>query len=134
MGNHHLDDATQSIFKGIPDYAKLSTARIFEARDGRGKLVAFDLAEFGPTDYAFYMFNICSKKHYVPGASDLLLAQVIDRAGRGGKRYVNLGLGINPGVTFFKTKWGGVPFLRHVSCLHQRSRANVWADIFDELL
>lgn len=134
LRNRRLDESSQSIFQKIPDYADSATARIFEARTGQGKLVAFDVAEFGATDYAFYMFNIRSQKDYVPGASDLLLAQVIDEAGRAGKRYLNLGLGINPGVTFFKTKWGGLPFLPHVSCLHERPRANVWEDILDGLL
>jgi hypothetical protein len=134
LRHHRLDEATQSIFEKIPEYAKTSTARIFEARTGKGKLIAFDVAEFGAKDYAFYMFNICSKKQYVPGASDLLLARVIEQARREGKRHLNLGLGINPGVTFFKTKWGGVPFLRHVACLHQRSGVNTWEDILDGLM
>ena len=134
MRKRQLDEATQSIFKKIPEYAHSPTVRVFEARTRRGNLAAFDVAEFGAKDYAFYMFNIRSEQDYVPGASDLLLAQVIDETRRAGKRYLNLGLGINPGVTFYKTKWGGVPFLRHVACLHRRSKANVWEDIFDGLL
>ena len=70
----------------------------------------------------------------MPGASDLLLTHVIKQAKREGKQHLNLGLGINPGVTFFKTKWGGVPFLSHISCLYERSKANTWEDIFDNLL
>ena len=50
-----------------------------------------------------------------------------------GKKYINLGLGINPGVTFFKTKWGGVPFLPHISYIHEPTRTEIWADIFDSL-
>ena len=42
--------------------------------------MAFDVAEFRAKDYAFDMFNVCSEQHYVPGASDMLLAQVIDQA------------------------------------------------------
>jgi hypothetical protein len=36
---------------------------------------------------------------------------MIQEAKREGKRYINLGLGINPGITFFKKKWGGTAFL-----------------------
>jgi len=130
-----LDEATRLIFQRMPDYVNSSpTARLFEVRNKQGKLVVFDVAEFGTKDYAFYMFNFCSEKYYVPGASDLLLAEVIEQANREGKRYLNLGLGINPGVTFFKTKWGGVPFLRYLACVYERPRANVWEDIFDGLL
>jgi hypothetical protein len=35
-----------------------------------------------------------------------------------GKKYINLGLGINQGVSFFKEKWGGAVFLPHAFCLY----------------
>jgi hypothetical protein len=109
-----VDEAGRSIFAGIERYLAASpTARIFEARNGAGQLVAFDIAEFGSCNYAFYMFNIPNADRYVPGASDLLLARVIEQAAGEGKRYINLGLGISPGVAAFKTKWGGVPFVPH---------------------
>jgi len=107
-----LETATRTIFGKIKAYVETSrTARIFEARNSAGELVAFDVADFASRDYAFYMFNIPAVGRYVPGTSDLLLARVIDEAVAGGK--VNLGLGINPGIAAFKAKWGGVPFLPH---------------------
>jgi hypothetical protein len=130
---HRLPQATQLIFKNIPAYLKSESAWLFTARNRRGQLVAFDVADFGPKHYAFYMFNFYSRRHYVPGASDLLLAEIIAQARETGKKYINLGLGINPGVTFFKTKWGGVPFLPHISYIHEPTRTEIWADIFDSL-
>lgn len=128
-----LDDATRFIFQRVPEYVKCDTALVFEARTARGDLVAFDVAELGARQYAFYMFNFRSRQHNIPGASDLLLAQIIAHAQAEGKRYLNLGLGINAGVTFFKTKWGGVPFLNYVAGV-QESRASVsWSDLFDRL-
>ena len=109
-----LDTATRTIFGKIKAYVEASrSARIFEARNSAGELVAFDVADFASRNYAFYMFNIPAVGRYVPGTSDLLLARVIDEAVAGGKKFVNLGLGINPGVAAFKAKWGGVPFLPH---------------------
>ena len=64
------------------------------------------------------MFNFRSESRYIPGASDLLLSSVIQQAIGEGKKYINLGLGINAGVTFFKEKWGGVAFLPHAFCLY----------------
>jgi hypothetical protein len=123
LKTHPLDEATRFIFQRIDHYLSSSkTARIFDARTGRGELVAFDVAEFRPTDYALYMFNFSSAALYVPGASDLLLSEVIQQAKAEKKKYINLGLGINPGVTFFKEKWGGVVFLPHASCLYHPSR------------
>jgi hypothetical protein len=41
---------------------------------------------------------------------------VIKCAKEENKKFVNLGLGINTGVTFFKKKWGGVPFYPYTFC------------------
>ncbi len=131
---HQLDPATQFIFKRIPEYVKIGTARLLEARNNSQELVAFDVAEFGAQDYAFYMFNFCSRRRYVPGVSDLLLSKIIEEADAAAKRYINLGLGINEGVTFFKTKWGGRPFLAHLACNQERTRASMWQTLFDSLL
>ena len=115
LKSHSADEATRFIFQRIDAYLSSSkTASIFEARTGDGDLVAFDIAEFMPKDYAVYMFNFRSEARYIPGASDLLLSAVMQQAIAEGKKYVNLGLGINPGVAFFKEKWGGAAFLPHV--------------------
>ena len=30
-----------------------------------------------------------------------------------GKKYINMGLGINEGIKFFKSKWGSKPFYEY---------------------
>ena len=123
LNSHPVDEATQLIFEKIPEYISVSNIPwIFDARNRKGELVAFDVAEFWPRHYALYMFNFSSRSRYVPGASDLLLSEVIRHAKAEHKRYINLGLGISPGVTFFKTKWGGKPFLPYAFCLYTPSR------------
>ena len=102
------------LYLSMPAYiAQRETARIMDARDTNSELIAFDIADFGSRDYAFYMFNFRSRKHKIPGVSDLLLPWIVKQAQEGGKHYLNLGLGINPGVAFFKRKWGAEPFLKH---------------------
>jgi hypothetical protein len=123
LKTHPVDEATGFIFNRINKYLSSSiTAWVFDARNKKDELVAFDVAEFIPKDYALYMFNFGSDARYVPGASDLLLSKVIQQAKTDKKKYINLGLGINPGVTFFKEKWGGVAFLPYASCLYYPSR------------
>jgi len=123
LKTHPVDEETRFIFQRIDQYLSSSkTAWVFDARSKSGELVAFDIAEFKPKGYAIYMFNFNSDTFYVPGASDLLLAEVIQQAKTERKKYVNLGLGINPGVSFFKKKWGGVVFLPHAFCLYHPSR------------
>ena len=120
---HPVDEATRFIFERIGDYLSSSmTTWVFDARNKGNELVAFDVAEFKPRSYSFYMFNFTSDALHVPGASDLLLYEVIQQAKTEGKKYMNLGLGINSGVTFFKKKWGGAVFLPYAFCLFRPSK------------
>jgi hypothetical protein len=117
-----LEEGTRTILSRIPEYLAASpTARVFSARGHSGELAGFDIAEFAPSRYAFYMFNFRSRDKKVPGTSDLLLAEIVRTAQEQGKRAINLGLGISPGVAFFKKKWGGRPFLDHRSVVYQAS-------------
>jgi hypothetical protein len=112
LASRSLDAGTAEILGRVPDYLRhVSTARLYSAFDGEGRLVAFDVAEFGAKEYAFYMFNFRSRDPHVPGASDLLLHEIIKDAARAGKSFLNLGLGVSPGVAFFKEKWGATRFL-----------------------
>jgi hypothetical protein len=100
----------------IPDYLAFSpTAALIEARRcNQGELVAYNIAEFGAGEYSFYLFNITrGGSNYVPGASDLLMAGLIDLARQQQKKYLNMGLGVNPGVEKFKSKWGAKHFLQY---------------------
>ena len=121
--SHPVDEGTRTILERIGEYLKASTTVwVFEAREPNGGLVAFDVAEFGPKDYVFYMFNFRSEALYVPGASDLLLYEIMQQAKTERKRFANLGLGIDSGVSFFKKKWGGRVFLSYAFCLYYPSK------------
>ena len=131
---HDVEEGTRHIFSRIGAYVTgVPTARLFEARDRRGGLVAFDVAEFGAAGYAFYMFNFRSLELRVPGVSDLLLAHLIEQAGSEAKRWVNMGLGISPGVVRFKTKWGARPFLQYVACSQQQKGNRLVSALLDKL-
>ncbi len=122
LRSHSVEEETRFIFERIPAYAASgSSLFFFNARNAAGDLVCFDLAEFGARHWAFYLFNIPSRTNYVPGASDLLLKEIIHEARTLGKSYLNLGLGIHPGLVSFKRKWGGVPFLPHQFVVYRLS-------------
>jgi hypothetical protein len=122
LSSHPVDEATQWIYKQVPEYvSSVPTAWIFEARNQGEELVAFDVADFGSKYYAMYMFNFSLRDRPGPGASDLLLSEILNHARTEQKKYVNLGLGINSGVTFFKTKWGGIPYLPYSFCRYSPS-------------
>lgn len=107
----------EEIFSRIPRYLSRSpTARLLEARR-ESLLTAFSVLDLGSRNYGFYMFNFRSSEIAVPGASDLLLREMARVAWSEGKKSLNLGLGISPGVRRFKEKWGAVPFLAYTSVL-----------------
>jgi hypothetical protein len=130
---HSLSSEQISIYRRIDAYLKRSqTARVLEARKG-ARLAAFNIVDFGSTDFAFYMFNFRSTKVVVPGASDLLFYQMLQLAQSEAKQAVNLGLGLHPGVRRFKEKWGGRPFLRHCSALVYRDKPSAGGSLWGTL-
>jgi hypothetical protein len=135
LQDHPLEEGIRHIFQGIPSYlSSVPSAFLFDARDSEGTLTAFDIGEFGARDYAFYMFNFRSRQHYIPGASDLLLQALVAEARGRGKSFVNLGLGINEKVRFFKRKWGGVPFLPHQFLLYRPSPPSLPDSLLQRIL
>jgi hypothetical protein len=135
LESREVEEGTRMIFAKIGDYlSSVSTAWVFEARDSEGRLAGFDVADFAAQDYAFYLFNFRARPSPVAGTSDLLLQALIREGQELGKSFVNLGLGINEGVAFFKKKWGGRPFLRHEVILFSPSRPSFWESIFEGML
>ncbi len=123
IGRQDLPAAQVHIFEHIPAYMKRSkTAYLLEARQS-GRPVAFSIVDMGSARYAFYQFNFRDAKIAVPGASDFLFNEMIRLAQTEGKKAVNLGLGVHPGIRRFKEKWGGQPFLEHRAVLIQRKQA-----------
>ena len=123
IGRQDLSASQVHIFEHIPAYMKRSkTAYLLEARQS-GRPVAFSIVDMGSARYAFYQFNFRDAKIAVPGASDFLFNEMIRLAQTEGKKAVNLGLGVHPGIRRFKEKWGGQPFLEHRSVLIQRKQA-----------
>lgn len=113
-----FDEYTTFIFKMLPDYIEKSkSSLIINAKTMSGILAGFNIIDLGAKNYAFYMFNFISRKNYVPGISDLLMYEMIKISKEAGKKFINLGLGINEGVVFFKKKWGGEVFLNYVFTL-----------------
>ena len=82
---------------------------VLTARDDRGQMNAFYVVDLAPTDFATYVIGCYTKRHYITGASDLLMSVLLTHSRQANKSYVHLGLGINEGVRRFKKKWGGVP-------------------------
>lgn len=118
-----LSRGSQEVLKALPRYVeRVAECFVLSAFDREGRLVSFCVGQMGAGAWGFYMFHVNSPSHRVPGASDMLLEAFTTKALGQNKCFVNLGLGINPGVTFFKEKWGALPFVPYVeACLPRRN-------------
>jgi hypothetical protein len=111
-----LSPGTRQIYSRLPRYLENSPGSlVFSARikDNR-TLAAFAIGEFGSLSSAFFMFCFRDPLAAPPGSSDLVLSALIEEAQERGHSLVNLGLGIHPGILFFKKKWGAQLLLPYV--------------------
>lgn len=107
-----LAAGTRFIFRQLPRYLEASAdALLLSARRPDGSLAAFAVGEYASLHTAFFMFSFRAPELAPPGAADLLLKGLLDEAQERGQRRMNLGLGVNAGIRFFKGKWGAAPFL-----------------------
>ncbi len=105
---------TRQIYVRIPRYLEATPdALVFAARDGNARLLAFAVGDFSSLTTAFYMFAF-RQKDCPPGVADVLLHAIARKATQKGHQFLNLGLGINKGITAFKRKWGETLYLPYV--------------------
>ncbi len=119
------------LYRSMPDYiGRTASATVLEARTPSGALAAYFVVEEAARAFDAYVLGAFSRRNYVPYASDLLFATMIERAQARGKPALDLGLGVNDGIRRFKEKWGGQPYLAYESC---ECRFDRGADIIDGL-
>ena len=124
LDERHLATGTRHIFRQLSRYlASSAGSLLLSARLADGRLAAFAVGEFAALRTAFYMFSFREPRLAPPGATDLLLAGLLDEARERGHTQMNLGLGVNAGISFFKGKWGAAPFLPYVQATWETSSA-----------
>ncbi len=124
LKTNEISPEARSIFKRVARITRNNNCELLSVFNRKGKLVAFDLFDFSARNYGFYLFNFRSRREYIPGASDFLLWNAIKIAQEQGKRFLNLGLGIDEGIEKFKQKWGSHAFLDYY--------AYHWEPAFDD--
>ncbi len=109
-----LAPGTRHIFGRVGDYVRKSPeALLFAARDAEGGLQAMAVGDFSAMKSAFYMFAF-RRDDCPPGASDALVAALAREAEKRGQSVLNLGLGIDGGISFFKKKWDAYEAMPHL--------------------
>lgn len=116
-----FSEETAFIYKQLKNYvASSENVILFCARSkDDNKLIACAIGDYTSLTTAFYMFAF-SGCRIIAGAADLTLDAVLKEAEKRGFTQVNLGLGINPGIEFFKKKWGAKKWFPHVETTWQK--------------
>lgn len=111
-GRSELKPRVKALYQAMPEYLSRSkTALVLNARDGQGRLAAFQVIDLAGRDFLAYILGAYSQVHYVPHASDLLFFEMTKISREYDKQTINLGIGVNEGIRRFKRKWGGRVFL-----------------------
>lgn len=109
-----LGPGSAALFRRIGAYLEaVPDALLFSARSASGRLEGLCVGDCSALATAFYLFAF-RRPDSPPGTADLLLAALAATAAARGHSQLNLGLGINPGIEFFKRKWGATPVLPYV--------------------
>jgi MoaA/NifB/PqqE/SkfB family radical SAM enzyme len=116
LDERRLDAGTRHIFGQLGRYIETSDGStvVSGCCPADGRLAVFAVGEFTPLATAFFMFCFRNPERAPPGSSDLMLSELLGEARRRGQTRMNLGLGVNAGIEFFKRKWGAEPFLPYV--------------------
>ena len=136
MGRAVLRANVRELFARTPQMlaAEGADVRLLNAWDG-DRLVACLVLDYSTPAFVSYIVGARSRNHPVPHAGDALFAVMLEKARAAGCDFVQLGLGVNEGITRFKRKWGGTPQLSYVMAQWQeRPRADVHKVVLDELM
>lgn len=121
-----LAEGSRHIFKNLSQYVRNSqSSLVFSVRRTDGRLAAFSIGEFASKHTAMFMFCFRDPAIAPPGSADLTLSGLINEAQKRGHTRLNLGLGVNDGIRFFKRKWGAAPFLPCVDTTWAVRKSNI---------
>jgi hypothetical protein len=107
----------RELYRRIPSYLeKTKSAALLSAWDSRGRLAAYSFLELAPPHFSVYVAGASSRESWAAHASDLLVREMAHITIQENKQFMHLGLGVNPGISRFKRKWGGVPWMDYRAC------------------
>ena len=134
LAHQTLAPRVRELFRSSPEWLPRSPALVLlNAWDRKGNLAAFHIVDTAPSHFAASLLGCRSRTHDTPHASDLLFSQLIGLAREQGKRWINLGLGVNEGIRRIKRKWGGKPFLSYACCEQQGEERPTWLSCLHRL-
>jgi hypothetical protein len=126
------EERVERLLLKMPEYVRAAEhARVLNAWTHDGRLAAFYVVDLEPRHFATYIIGCHSRETYVSGASDLLLFETLQISRELGKNQLHLGFGVNPGISRFKKKWGGVPHQKYEMCDLVLKKASILETFFE---
>lgn len=117
FGRTRLPMRIRNLYEKVEEYLSCSTTGILlSARHERMGLASFSVLETWCERFSVYLVGCTSRESWASNSSDLLMAEMIRLSAAMGKEFLHLGLGVNPGISRFKRKWGGYPWLKYEEC------------------
>lgn len=125
-----LPEHIRELYIKFPEFIDISETTFYlSAYSKNGELAAYYVVESAARDFSAYIIGCTSKLHSVPHASDCLMYELINVSRESGKSFINLGLGVNEGISRFKEKWGAKRTLKY-EAYHYRSFISLFYKIF----
>lgn len=113
LAERRLEPGTRHIFGRVGAYVEHAPlAILYAARSREGRLEGIAVGDYSALETAFYLFAF-RRRDSPPGTGDALLQALVAEAVARGQRMLNLGLGIDGGIAFFKKKWGARVLMPH---------------------
>ncbi len=110
----------------MPSYLeRTQSALLLSAWDMLGRLAAYSVLELAAARFSVYVAGASRRQSWASYASDLLMAEMARISILEKKEFIHLGLGVNTGITRFKRKWGGTPWLDYRVCGWERSLSKI---------
>ena len=114
VGRTPLSPTVRKLYEGTEAvFSRNCELTLLNAWDCEGELAACLLLDLAPRDFLSYILGAHSRNNYTSYASDILFMEMQRIAQREEKKYLHLGLGVNKGITRYKTKWGGFPSISY---------------------
>lgn len=130
LSQKNLKAGIKELYIKLPAYMRNSEGIFYiSAYSEDGVLTGYYIVENEAERFSAYMIGCMSKKDYVPYTSDYLMYELINISREMGKKYINLGIGVNEGIRRFKEKWGGVKSLKY-EVFEYRGTSSLLSNLF----
>ncbi|MGQ9857419.1 MAG: hypothetical protein ACUVS3_01870 [Thermodesulfobacteriota bacterium] len=125
LATTRLSPRVKELYLRMPSYLETQEGGglLVSAWSAEGRLAAYSVMELGAKDFSAHLLGCRCREKWAAYASDLLMAEMIRISLEMSKSYMNLGLGVTPGIRRFKEKWGAFPWLPYEMCAWRSHRS-----------